>query len=235
MSKFDKTVEKLEQDAIILQYVKTITEQDLVLPEWYELNEDYKTNSHPLSKVIITIRNSILFQRRIFFCMTRKSLRELIDKDLNWKVKGKFTNEKYSYIIRLLTKEFSILKIAQKTTNKRGVDVYQVIDSSILKHLQIDENKQFEQTITFANKFNSLNNSDRKSDQVVSSKEIVVRKTLTNDVFLDILNKEDEVEIVNTLKNYKCFSKKQWMKFILDNCNEEKAKAIISSLGLIKE
>lgn len=234
MSKYDKIIEKLEQDAVILQYVKTIQKEDLVLPEWFELNEDYKTTTHSLAKVIITIRNSILFQKRIFFCITRKSLRELIESDINWgQEKGSFKNEKYSYIIKLLTQDFQIMKLVQKAVNKRSVDVYQLTDESLLKHLKIDESKQLEQTISFANKFNNLNIGDRKGDQVVSSKEKVVSiSSLDKDTFLDILSLEDTSVIIQRLKGYKCNYPNKWKEVIRDNCSDIKANEIIKRLNL---
>lgn len=233
MSKYDKTIEKLEQDAIILQYVKTIQKEDLVLPEWFELNEDYKTAKHPLAKVIITIRNSILFQRRIFFCLTRKTLRSLLEVDENWEIKGKFKNEKYSYLMKLLTETFGIIKLAQKNSNSRGLDVYQVIDQSLLKYLKIDENKQFEQTVTFVSKYKELTKGDQKRDLVNSKKEIVIsNKKLNETSFLDILNQSNVISIINELKTYECNNPRTWKDFILKNCDEEKSKTIISNLGL---
>lgn len=167
MSKLKAKLEAASKNMITLKYTKRIQKEDLIHPEWIELKDDYNEmqDSVQLHKATVSIKNSIIHQRRVYFCLTRDTVRALITNDSNWSKCG-FSNDNYSALIKLLTEDSGMIELVKKGTGFKVPSVYRVIDKDIKKYIVIDETVQMSETLAFADRFLK---TDSKTDTVGSS------------------------------------------------------------------
>lgn len=174
MARLKAKLDELKKDLIVLKHTRKITKDDLKLPEWYELNEDYKEVTSAVDKAVVSIKNSIMFQRREYFCLVRESTREMINTDRNWKSKSGLSNDNWPAILKVLTSnEVGLVRVVKEGSFKAPT-VYQVIDKDILKVLKIDSEQQRREALEFAERFQAQDRkSDNKPDTVGSRKNVV--------------------------------------------------------------
>lgn len=170
MARLKDKLDKLKENLVVLKHTKTIREEDLNLPEWYELKQDYDEITDAKDRVVVSIKNSILFQRRLVFCLTRETTRELIKNDKNWKKTVGLSNDYWSQINYILFNS-GLVELVQKSNGKGQATIYKVIDKDILKTLQVNFDEQMKEVVDFANANRS---SDKKPDTVSSMKNIVI-------------------------------------------------------------
>ena len=138
-------VEDVEQSArgrAYLTYTKTITEEDLRLPEWESLYRNYQRSNLETGVIICSIMNSIIYQRRVCFNITRDGLRNLIKNDKNIQILKKeasFRNENYPEIIRTMIAS-GLIKALENKDNK--VYGFQVIKENVLNRIVVDTEVQ---------------------------------------------------------------------------------------------
>ena len=65
--KISETQNEERGKLVALQYTKKITGDDLADPAWSELKRQYKAVNDPVGKAVVSITNSILFQKRAVF------------------------------------------------------------------------------------------------------------------------------------------------------------------------
>lgn len=167
---------------ICLRFTKTLDEEALRLPEWLLLKEDYKLleKDSSVNRAIVTIINSIIYQRRVVFCLTRRLLRQLVTGDNNWKKRGTLANEKYSDVLKALFKWGYVEKVEiPEKSNPRGILVLRLVDKDFLEFVKVSEETQLSEVIKFIEEDLTSKEEvdrkvdrkvDRRTDQVVSSK-----------------------------------------------------------------
>lgn len=172
MAKLKMNLDELKKELIVLKYTRKITKDDLRLPEWVEMHEDYREITAATDKAVLSIKNAILFQRRAVFCLTREATRELVTNDRNWKSKAGLSNDNWPVIIKLLV-DVGLVKLI-KAGSYKTPSVYEVVEKDLLKSLQIDVEEQRREAIHFAERFQAGNyKPDNKSDTVGSRKKRV--------------------------------------------------------------
>ena len=167
-------IEKAKQKLVSLKSTRAISKADLEFPEWIELQEVYKSISEKSDKPIVSILNSILHQRRVYFVMTRDSVRELVKSDANWKGSAGLSNDNWGTLL-VTMENAGLIKCVQvgmpkadrqtdgtlKAGRKTKASIFKVIDPEVLKYLVIDEEKQFQECVDFIEE----KSSDGKPDQ----------------------------------------------------------------------
>ena len=153
---------------IVLSKTKHISEDDVevhakweVLKEWYQAidgSDDW------VDQAIMSIINSIVYQERVYFCLERENIRNLLKNDLNWSKSLGMSNEKYSYLLaELINRGFIGLFDDTKKPH-----IYKVIEPMLLNMIKIEsEEEQLTQVLEFRDKnprFNTDGKSDGKSD-----------------------------------------------------------------------
>lgn len=170
MSNIVQELERLNQNLICLQKTRKLSVSDLELPEWYELDKAYKAARDPIHKIIISIRNSILYQKRVVFALSRDSLRDLVRADENWKPRAGFDNNAYKKVIKLLVD--SCLVEVIKPASRGTPFVLKVVKNDVLQYLIVDVSKQMNEALEFASKFEKADQlPDQLSDVVRSMKK----------------------------------------------------------------
>jgi hypothetical protein len=137
------------ENLITLQKTKKIAKDDL--PEWLQLKEAYDETEDSIQRTIVSLFNSIMYQRRLYFVLTRDVTKRLVREDKNHKIKTAFRNNYWQTIIAKCTNELKMLELVAIENN---VAVYKCIDETIRNYIKIDEQKQFQETIDFIKSIN---------------------------------------------------------------------------------
>lgn len=170
-------LDELKENLVILKYTRKINDSDLLLPEWFTLAADYKAaeDEQTIIKALISLRNAIIFQRRVVFCLSRDCTRELINQDKNWKQSPGLKNENYKLIISMAI-QLNMIKEVQKGRSKQ-LSVYEVIDNELLQILKINVDAQTQEVFDFVNrKSKGTETGTAKGDTEVRSKKLVDSK-----------------------------------------------------------
>lgn len=121
------------ENLITLQKTKKITKDDL--PEWLHLKEAYDETEDSIQRTIVSLFNSIMYQRRLYFVLTRDATKRLVREDKNHKIKTAFRNNYWQTIIAKCTNELKMLELVAIENN---VAVYKCIDETIRNYIKID-------------------------------------------------------------------------------------------------
>ena len=169
---------------VTLQKVRKITEEDMgANPKWVALQAGYESvennpNSDWMHYLLQSLLNSIIYQERIFFVLSRDAFRkDILQKDCNWSKIPGFKNNKWTVFTDYLEDE-GILKHYNKGTN--NTKIYEVIDEEVLSYLEVDRNKQIEETEEYASNNSELEGDelgDELGDQEDRSKKVEVRES----------------------------------------------------------
>lgn len=149
---FKPKYEKVEEtNYSYLKSAKLITEEDMEGdPAWNELGRDYaeakEENSPWAIKAILTIVNSIIFQRRLVFIITRKSLRKLLRSDKNWGSNLGLKQGNYKYILKLIYSHVGeLVEYGHSKQTGRNIAIIRVTSKDILKYLNVNYEEQLEE------------------------------------------------------------------------------------------
>lgn len=151
----------VEQDikaSPVLSYIRKINPNDgqlltSLLQEYAELD----LNSPAYQKAFLSVAAAIILQERIYFCLTRRSLVELMKSDLNYPldITKTFKSNHFNMILAKLINVFKLFELVQPGDyKKRSAAVYKVSHPDILKYLQdkVNQNSQLNQCIAFSDK-----------------------------------------------------------------------------------
>lgn len=140
----------------LLSNVRKITLQDcpLLVSLLNEYN-DIDQNSPSYQKAACSVIAAILLQERVYFCLGRRGLLDLMANDVNYPVNvtRSFSPKYYNLILAKLINVFKIFELVQAgSPKKRTVAVYKVSHPDILNYLQprVNENTQLNQCIAFS-------------------------------------------------------------------------------------
>lgn len=204
--------EDVTQNLINLRHVKIIKKKDLILPKWIYLKNLYKEGkeSSVVVKSCVSIINSILFQERIYFCITRESLRELLKSDTNWGPNGiGLDDHNYAEIKARLFQSKNIIEVEKGLGRSPGI--LELVGAEYLKFLVINKDAQLVETKSFNDRFKPKNKkqeavvtesvSSPKNDSVPEDIEITL-KNIRNGTNLELsyeeISKLNELEVDNT-------------------------------------
>src|SRR5574343_1572376 len=150
MSIIQKSKVVIAETLVVLKKTRKIEAQDLSLLEWQMLKNEYDENakSEWVDKALVSMLNSIVFQRRVVFILTKRAFRELCQSDMNWTKKIGLKDESWKTFIHEATGR-QLIKKVYGTSNGRLV--YELINKEILDLLMIDRAKQYQEAIDFAN------------------------------------------------------------------------------------
>ena len=103
--KFKEIAKEASKKLVLLTYTHEITSKDAELfAKFAWLTAQYSDYAEENSKIkaMITILNSILYQSREYFCITRNQMKSLIMDDKNWKTQNTFNEKNYGEVLFLL-------------------------------------------------------------------------------------------------------------------------------------
>jgi hypothetical protein len=166
-----------------------ITEYDIKgNPKWSSLKSIYTeiertSGTNHIPYMFASFLNSVLFQERIFFTMSRDGFRKQIygeDKNFEkWDKQGKFSNGLWKDFKKWL-KDKGYVKIHNEGEDGRSTDgkalLFEIVHADILKYLTIDRDMQYQETVDFINNPKPIevptsdDGSDDGSDKVLSNK-----------------------------------------------------------------
>lgn len=158
---------------VCLVQPKTIKDEDIkthekwkIIKSWYdELESDMEQRMQWLDQASTSVANAIVYQERKAFCITTRTLRDLLANDANWNPRIGLSNKTkkdgntyYSTLIAHLTERLKLIECVQKGEGKKP-SVYKVIDKNILSMIDNPSMEdQIEESLNYAN--NSSKNSD---------------------------------------------------------------------------
>mgnify|MGYP003108823350 CR=1 FL=1 len=181
-------IKRLKKDKgpnlVTLTTTRYITDDDVqthakwhVLKDSYkELEEDYNTTT--IDKQIQSIMNSIVYQERIYFCITRAKLIPLLKSDKNWETAVGLDKNKYSALIGSLTN----LGLVELHDGTKKPHIYKVTHPELLEMIKIDsEEDQLSQVIEYIENnphsdFEKV--TDQKTDQKTDRKSDLDNKEI---------------------------------------------------------
>lgn len=153
-----------------LQRVRKITNEDLEAnPKWSFLKGEYEAveANHPnndwMHWLIPPLINSILYQERVYFVLSRDQFRnQVIKEDQNWTIeRGRtgFGNSKWSPFLEYLKEEGFIVHYNEGSNN---TNIYKVVHPELLKYLKINENEQLQACLEYSeNEDEKANDNER--------------------------------------------------------------------------
>lgn len=180
--KINARTKKFKEDMICLKKTKTIKFKDQDKSPWRELKQEYNEVEDSLSAAIVTICNSILFQNRKFFTITRTELRNMIKEDKNHKKSYGIRNATYREVIAAITSMSFVKKI--KDGKNKTPALYEVIDEELLKYINVDHSAQLQSALTFIENNIGDHNGDLEIDSVIDEEleySLDKEKSLSND------------------------------------------------------
>lgn len=148
---FKEKVEAASKELVFLKHVKVINDSDLVFPEWLYMRSQYEANQDsPWNiKALITITNSLITQRRIYFGLTVKNFREIAANDNNWDKPIGLDNNAWKGLIGLGIKIGLFRVYSSVVVKGKQRIVFELVDSDILKLIEIDKAKQLSDSIEY--------------------------------------------------------------------------------------
>ena len=167
---------------IILNKTRDITENDIdihakweTLHDWYNQIE-FAPNVDWVDKAICSVLNSIVYKERIYFCIERENVRELLKNDNNWNKKIGLPNNEYGRLIaELIDRDYIRLYDSSKKPH-----IYEVCDNTILNMIKVEsKEEQLSQVVEFINKnpkFNGNNITDGSTDGKTDVEKKKIRK-----------------------------------------------------------
>lgn len=142
----------------LLSNVRKITTRDC--PLLISLLNDYNDldkNSPSYQKAACSVIAAILLQERVYFCLSRRTLSDLMLNDTNYpeNITRGFKANHYKLIFAKLINVFKIFELVQSGDRKnRASSIYKVSHPEILTYLQnkVDHNEQLNQCLSFTDR-----------------------------------------------------------------------------------
>ena len=221
---------------VCLKHTRFIDEDCLQHEQWATLKHEYGKVNTPIGRALCSIVNSILFQQRVYFSLTRADLREMVTEDRNHVQIRSFKNETYSKI-RALLFENGIAEEVFKGTGKQ-VSILKIVDKNLLKYLKVNVEAQKEESLIFFNGLQGDRKRDQKGDLVTKylsniGKNKLLTKVIFNQIITSFQRTKNMQELTNSLNKYK-LPATQVDKFMVDvlKSNKEIANVIYKSLNI---
>jgi hypothetical protein len=174
-----KNLEKSHvKNLVVLSSTKLIQQEDIENdPAWRFVAEEYKNcqNDSWKNKAAVSLLNSIIFQRRIVFVLTRNNLRDLLASDENWEKPLGLKNDNYKKLLCMLYSgllEKIILPVNPKTG--RDIMILKVVHPEVLKFLQVNVEDQLKQTVNFVEGADKVEHEANKKIKLYKEKDKMI-------------------------------------------------------------
>lgn len=174
-----KNAKAFSSNTLILTTITRIEGELAESEMWKHIIKEFYMSGDPNLKIMGSIINATISQRRCVFNFSRDSLRKLIENDMNFSNFGtsppKFDNGKYRTIIKFAC-EIEFMKLLKTGSGRNGASVYEIIQPDVLKFIALNSvelEKQRSECLTFSTGYKL---PDGKSDGV-SSTEAGVHST----------------------------------------------------------
>ena len=181
-------IEDLTKKDVYLQHVKqSFSESDLKMPHYNYMHKLYdkeldlpEDQNLKLTRVINSIIAAAINQRRKFFSSSRRGINDIIKSDVNWNNRVVLHPRDYKKLIKLLhtDPEACGLRIV-KHGDRGSATVFEVIDPDALSYIQVDVEKQKEESLQFQKNFH-----DKEK----------IRETKPDKAIVSIPKKEPEID-----------------------------------------
>ena len=222
MSLAKRSTAKAKQNLILLKFTRQINDQDLELPQWQFMQKEYDEcqNEEWVTKAVVSIFNSILFQQRVFFNLTRDTTRALLKADKNWDTSIGMKNENYKALIQELLSSELIREVKKGTKSY----VYEVISPELLDFMVVNSVKQKAECEAFAD-----------GEAAVNEPKNIVTKDQSNTSVDDELNitpdeRSEPEQIVQPATQKQAVSFKQCVQMWLTETDNKFSKEFLPSL-----
>lgn len=108
-------VKSKQEQLIVPTYTTEITNDNIHLPGFEWLQNEYKSPGSSEAKALISLANALITQRRLVFAYSRNSAQELMRNDQNYKKTDRvaFGNNKWTSIVKLMTDTESWFQLIQ--------------------------------------------------------------------------------------------------------------------------
>ncbi len=146
---FDKGEVEANFTMVSLSYTTKIIEENLQLPEWEYLQSFYSKTDSAMKRICVSVMNSIISQRRVYFTMSCRCIRKLVQGDQNHKESIGLSNKTnwYGHCINILCKS-GLLELVKRGAGSRP-SVYKLTDEYLINVLKLDEEKQRKEAFKF--------------------------------------------------------------------------------------
>lgn len=141
-----KIIDTPPQGLIVLKYTKTIRQEDVIHSVWQMLKENYKAVEEipydPRWRAALTLINSAITHKKVFFAIKRDNLQRMIRDDANYKTKNgvAFSSNEYKGIIAHI-EETGLIKVRYPSKGRKPMGI-EIVDPDIRSHIVVDVEKQ---------------------------------------------------------------------------------------------
>lgn len=155
-----------EESGIILKTTEKITPKKAKGNAFYEwIRKKYKTIKRNEARCALSIINSIAYQKRGVFGLTKYFVKDIFLKDPNWKDELKWEPHTYRSALKILFDKGFIEKIPYETKLKFAhLNIYKVTMSDMIQNLSLDIDGQIDDTIKFAQRKKTHWTRKKKTD-----------------------------------------------------------------------
>ena len=182
----------------LLTRARIITEEDIesnekwkTLKAWYD-QVGNSPNTHWIDQALQSMVNAIVYQERIFFAITRETLKELFQNDTNWKNRISLSPSYYGFLISEMVNSgfFEAHPHNKRFKKQRKPMVFKVVDKRILQLLKAPcEKEQEQQVLNFVENYDKNEEMNIVVNNVVNTESQKVRES------------ESQVEMEMTCEN----------------------------------
>lgn len=156
MFKIKKIIELDSKNLVSLQKTRIIDEDDIRLhKDWNWLANQYKDAMESEDSIVqcaMSIINSILYQKRIVFCLTRNQMEDLVKNDKNFSKEIGWSNSYYPKIMHWFKRNEILVQIYYEGFNSRKPAMYEMVNKEFLTFFEaIKRDQQYAEGLDFVN------------------------------------------------------------------------------------
>lgn len=214
----DQIVRELKISKFVLSEITNFNDETPELTDF--LKRTYYNANCDLSKITVTIINSILTHQRIHFILTRDAIRRLISTDCNHKVKPKFSNKDYRTLLLVLLKAGVTCRVPN---DRRKAAIFTTENPELLHLLPKEASpQQLEEVTAFVN----------SSDSDVEGKSLMKkdrRENLEDIKYEERMSEKEELTQCISLNQETHDNKKEQQKNLCNSILKKKSNAFASS------
>jgi hypothetical protein len=158
------SINSVGRELVVLRRTRSIDKQDLELPEWEQMQFEYDScqGESWVNRAIVSLLNSLIFQRRVFFILSRGAFRRLLNEDKNWKKQIGLKNDNWTVFLRT-AKDRGIIK--ERYVSSTKAHVYELIHSEMLNIVKINVGQQFEEAVKFSECMDNFEGTDEGTNE----------------------------------------------------------------------
>jgi hypothetical protein len=155
-----QAMNEAHRSLICLKHTKTIEAEDIASPEYALLKEEYDTHQNGgwIEKALVSILASAIYQRRVAFVLSRRTLRTLLRSDKNWVKPPGFKDESYPEFLQQAMNS-GILQLIDRGWRAHA---FEITHPDVLRLVGADVAKHRREALAFVNKPLGLEPDDQE-------------------------------------------------------------------------